>query len=562
MIRRFVTVLGVFTFLAGVIGVTSVSAEVIREFQADYTIQADGRVVVTEVVTYDFQETERHGIFRTLSKNHPQGASAWYKERFLDIMVQSVQRNGATAPHQVTDSRSEIEIRIGNPDRTLTGVQEYTIQYVVDGALSATDQGTEFYWNVTGAEWAVPFERITATVSSAEAGLLAEAYACYQGKPGTTTECGAATTTDTGRQFLATDLQPGEELTIAAAVSDAVTSQSTERWSIIWLLLVGLIVWLGGLAVWIWRYRTQANPEYPVVPQYEPYADYLPMYTGLLFDGRLDARDISAGILYLAEQGFLQIKRTEDTVWWLFSTTDYELTLRRPVTEAPTKFLRTVASLLFSEDAAVPQTKRLSELAKYKSKNRAIIKTLQKGLKQDLQDAGFMVRTVTPREVVWLLSPGAALAAASWWWRWEVFIIFIIVAMVLSLVFLLQLRRTARGYEALLHIKGFREFLRLTDSERFTYHNAPEKNPQTFMEYLPYAIALGVEKEWAKVFADITIPQPEWYSDSTQRNFSAMALTNDLSSFSTALASSSATSGSSGGGSAGGGAGGGGGGSW
>lgn len=547
----------------GLVGVPVAAAEVVQEFTAEYTLQADGRVLVSEEIIYDFQASERHGIFRTLSKQHPQGASAWYKERFLDIAVQSVERNGEVTPYEVTDGRSEIKVRVGDPDRTITGEHRYTIQYTVDGALSTTDRGQEFYWNVTGSEWSVPLARVQARVVAAKAELLADDYACYQGRSGTNQECDSATTTaGAARQFTATNVQPGEELTIAVAVTDAVTPRSTERWSMVWLLLAGLAVWVVGLGVWVWRYRTQDDPDHPIVPQYEPYDDYLPMYTGLLFNGRLDARDIAAGILYLAEQGFLQIERTENKVWWLFSTTDYELTLQRPITDAPTRFLRTVATLLFTESATVPQTKRLSELEKYKSKNRKIIVNLQKELQKDLQDAGFMVRTVTVKEIGWAFVPGIILAILAWWWQWEVVAMVVGVAVVVVLVLVLQPRRTARGYDALLHIKGFREFLRLTDSERFTFHNAPAKNPQTFMEYLPYAIALGVEKEWAEVFADVTIPQPEWYSDTTQRSFSAVALTNDLSSFSSALASSSATSGSSGGGSAGGGAGGGGGGSW
>ena len=119
-----------------------------------------------------------------------------------------------------------------------------------------------------------------------------------------------------------------------------------------------------------------------------------------------------------------------------------------------------------------------------------------------------------------------------------------------------------KGYEALNHLEGFKLFLTVTDKERFEFHNAPAKSPQLFMEYLPYAIALGVEKEWAKVFSDITIPQPDWYSGGSVAAFSATDFTSDISAFSSSFSSSSGTSGSSGGGGVGGGGGGGGGGSW
>ena len=103
----------------------------------------------------------------------------------------------------------------------------------------------------------------------------------------------------------------------------------------------------------------------------------------------------------------------------------------------------------------------------------------------------------------------------------------------------------------------------MTDKERFEFHNAPEKSPELFMEYLPYAIALGVEEKWAKVFEGILIPKPDWYSDGDFANFSALSFTKDIGVFSKTLAansSNSGTEGSSGGGFSGGGGGRGGGG--
>ena len=109
-------------------------------------------------------------------------------------------------------------------------------------------------------------------------------------------------------------------------------------------------------------------------------------------------------------------------------------------------------------------------------------------------------------------------------------------------------------------------FLSVTEKERYTFFNAPEKSPELFMKYLPYAIAFKVEKEWSKVFEGITMPNPSWYEGGSMSTFSATALASDIGAFSSSVVSSSTsssgTSGSSGGGSSGGGGGGGGGGSW
>ena len=74
------------------------------------------------------------------------------------------------------------------------------------------------------------------------------------------------------------------------------------------------ILWLLYFARSIYRLRTKDRFNKPVIAQYEPIKGYLPMYTGVLYDGQLDPRDITAGIIYMAEQGFIKIKRTEKKV--------------------------------------------------------------------------------------------------------------------------------------------------------------------------------------------------------------------------------------------------------
>jgi uncharacterized membrane protein len=108
-------------------------------------------------------------------------------------------------------------------------------------------------------------------------------------------------------------------------------------------------------------------------------------------------------------------------------------------------------------------------------------------------------------------------------------------------------------------------------------HAAPAKTAQLYERLLPYAIALGVENEWAKQFSGVLHDaaqgsegngyQPAWYNGTSLSHFGAAAFGSALSaSLSTTIASSStapgSSSGSSGGGSSGGGGGGGGGGGW
>jgi len=95
-----------------------------------------------------------------------------------------------------------------------------------------------------------------------------------------------------------------------------------------------------------------------------------------------------------------------------------------------------------------------------------------------------------------------------------------------------------------------------------------ENAPELFEKYLPYAMALRVEKKWVQAFAGVAMQPPQWYQGGYGSGFQASFLVNDLNAMSTqaggAMASSPRSAGGSGfgggGGSGGGGGGGGGGG--
>lgn len=134
---------------------------------------------------------------------------------------------------------------------------------------------------------------------------------------------------------------------------------------------------------------------------------------------------------------------------------------------------------------------------------------------------------------------------------------------------------TRRGRDVMDRIMGFRMFLAAAEKDRLNFAHPPQKTPELFEKFLPYAVALGVENEWADQFTDVFAQfqrdhghayAPSWYAGGlSTRGFS----TGDIASFSSGIsdaASSAAypggSSGSGGGGSSGGGGGGGGGGGW
>jgi uncharacterized membrane protein YgcG len=68
--------------------------------------------------------------------------------------------------------------------------------------------------------------------------------------------------------------------------------------------------------------------------------------------------------------------------------------------------------------------------------------------------------------------------------------------------------RTIAGARALEGILGFEDFLSHVEADRF---NRMIKTPEMFEKFLPYAMALGVEKNWSKAFQGIYTQPPQWY---------------------------------------------------
>ena len=540
------------------------SAEVIKSFNSDITLADDGSFIVEEVIVYDFEGVERHGIFRNIRDSHAQESSSWFKDREIKLELLSVTMDGQSVAN-VIEPYDGLSVRIGDADKTITGTHEYRISYAVNGAISIYEDGSEMYWNVTGDEWEVPILSATANIYANE-GLLGDERTCYSGYDGDGTNC-EVVGNDNLISFAASNLSPGQQLTIANQVFLSKPPRIIETINLSWLPIAIIIIWFGILAVFLYRWRTEYKIKAPIIAQYEPLPDFKPMFSGVLMDHRLDPNDISAGIVHLAEQGFIAIKRTEEKVFGLFNVSDYEITLKRPIAETESTFQSELLKLLFKDDDVPNVVTRLSILRNNttnKQKNAALIQKLQKAVTKDLTVRGYfesgwsLLNILLPICGIVVLALVLIAAFSDTAFLVEQIAITTIVSFV---IFAVSVNRyTQKGYEALNHLKGFKEFMSVTDKERFEFHNAPEKSPEQFMAFLPYAIALGVEKKWTKLFEDMQIESPSWYSSAgTAAAFNATAFSSELGAFTGAFTSSS---GSSGGGSSGGGSGGGGGGSW
>jgi uncharacterized membrane protein len=149
-----------------------------------------------------------------------------------------------------------------------------------------------------------------------------------------------------------------------------------------------------------------------------------------------------------------------------------------------------------------------------------------------------------------------------------------IIALVNVTFFHLLRAPTIVGRKVMDEIEGFGLYLSVAEAEWMNMPKAPEMSADLFEQYLPYAVALGVEKPWSDAFeghlrrimpADAAkrAYRPRWYHGDWSSRSLGRATSGMVSSLSSSMTvAMPSSSGSGGGGSSGGGGGGGGGGGW
>lgn len=559
----------------------------ITDFASTITIFANGQVQVTETITADFGDNNKHGIYRNLPYIYKNTDGS---QTYTQLTVQDVKRNGQREPYSLQKNDSQLQIKIGSANRTVTGTQVYTLTYLATGVLRSYTSFDELYWNATGNDWDATIQKASATVTLPKDGMLQST--CYFGPEGSTQQCPSSHTANQAT-FSSGQLSPGEGMTIAAGYKKGLVPILTvakpksfveQLFEPINIIIFALIVVLGsGLIIYRWlRYgrdywsnnvpftdRTSQGTIRPigahetVTVEFTPPEDLRPAEIGVLMDERADTLDVTATIIDLATRGFLKI--TEVKKQWTFGKTDYILSKTKKAPQDLLPYERLLYDKLFADRDEVIVSTLKQEF--YKD-----LKDVKERLYEDVVNKNFfisnpqsvrtkylvagMLLTALPIVVVVIssgfLTPAIAVTAAG----------ISVVGLVLLVFSRFMSYRTSYGHGLYLRARGYKRFIDGAEAYRQQFY---EKH-NLFDEILPYAIVFGLTEKFAKAMKDMGIepPQPSWYTGSTpfRPYYFASQVQGFSTSLSSAMAATPSSSGSGGGGFSGGGFGGGGGGSW
>ena len=510
----------------------------------------------------------------------------------------------------MTEQSGRTRLRVGDPDRIVTGRHSYVLSYVLHGHLNALDDHDELFWQATGTEWTVPIGNVTVDVVT-PGGI--QASRCLAGPPDSESPCGAAEVRDETQAVFAQDtLAPGEGLTVVVGLAKgAVTVAPPDlhdrfmRLPVSWAVGAAAVLVLGTAAAcalaWnrLGRDRKfaavplgltpapgQAAAEQPVALSGEPAPAVAfvpprgvrPALAGVLVAERVRPQHVSATIVDLAVRGHLRI---EELPAGGAGGGGRDWQLRRS-TAAPPDELAPFEQSLMAKLFAGRDLVLLSQL-------RGSFAPQFRQVSGQLADAGlragwFRRRPRTSSQATGCVIAGVlavvtvpmaafAVLGGALFLGWPVLVVagaVVVSAAIVGITVYAIPARTALGRAMWAQVLGFRRYLETAEADQLRDDDAAAR----FTRYLPYALVFGLADRWSRVLGQLNQAgrqvSVDWYAGPALNNivwlgpamsdFSSSTSSN--MSYSPSSSSAGGSSGFSSSSSVGGGSGGGGGGSW
>ncbi|MDD2376522.1 MAG: DUF2207 domain-containing protein [Clostridia bacterium] len=584
----------------------------------------DIKLVVNENNIIDVTETidayfniNKHGIFRKLPLRNKverlDGTISNNRVKISNILI-SDQAN-------VYNENEYKIIKIGNPNSTLIGAQNYTIKYLYNLGNDTGKNYDELYFNLIGTEWDTTIDNITFTIempkefNKDKVGFSSgNRYSTYSND---------VTFMVSGNTIKGTcnkKLNPGEALTVRLELPEGYFIGATYNLDYLMLMSLFLPILFALISILLWFKYGKDNKVIETVEFYPP-EDYNSAELGYLYKGASDSKDVISLIVYLANKGYLKIVETEEKVLF-FNNKDFKLVKLKeydgdnPIEKTFFKGLFKSKDEVTSDDLSNEFYITLGKITEILSCDDNKYKIFEKNSLSKkiiiilMIIATFLLITVKPvveftgytSLIFALIFPGVGFTvlfaglfgkipgmpkifALVWglgfggmpWAAMvlpalmidSIYLIIYLSGAVCSCIMCIVLqympKRTKYGNEILGKIRGFKNFLIIAEKDKL--EELVMQDPSYFYNILPYTYVLDISDKWIKKFEIIAVSPPSWYEGSGAFSYSSfsgfmattmISATNSMSS----SPSSSGGGGSSGGGSSGGGSGGGGGGSW
>jgi uncharacterized membrane protein len=602
------------------------SYEHIKSFHSDITVATSGDIYVTETIKVQVEHNNiKRGIYRDFPTLYK---TALLTKSTVNFEVDSVLRNGNSEPFHTEKLSNGVRVYIGSKSQMVErGEQTYTLSYRTNRQIAFMEDHDRFAWNVTGNDWRFSMNSVTAEVHLPDGVSMAmvksEAWTDFAG------EASADYSSEINGNVIKINstkaLEPYQGMTFSLEIPKGFVVDSSNGLldffndNLLWVLMVITLLSLLMFYLLAWH-QVGRDPEPGViVPTFYPPKDISPAAMRYVLEEKADHKNFTAALINLAVKGYVKLKKI---------SSGYQVT-KLDVSGKQVRSLSSGEHIIMSRLLGASRNSIVIDKS-YDSKVKTAIKQVSDRLKSEFKakcfkdnamlgvfgmgisvlvlvffmmhmnmfDLGSISGILLPlfftgfalfmvfksnRGIIssiailvhglfMAIGFGATMGGISK----EVVILSVFLVVVNGVFFYLLKSPTPFGRELMDKIEGFKLYLSTAEQHRLDIMHPPEMTSDLFEEYLPYAMAMGVENQWSERFANHLKASgtdtssynyhPNWYSGG---QFNLSGSSGGFSDFSRGMATTisaaavpPSSSSSGGGGFSGGGGGGGGGGGW
>jgi uncharacterized membrane protein YgcG len=564
----------------------AIAAERITSFTSDVAIGADSSLTVKETIALVSEGSEiKRGINRDFPTIYKDNRGLRYVVGFEVLGVTRDGHDEPYAVLSIDNGKririGSADVFLDN------GPHVYEITYRTTRQLGYFEGFDELYWNVTGNSWTFPIERAEAIIQLPPGAAIKQhaEYTGRQGESGHDAEV-TQSSGDRYQARTTRTLAPYEGFTVAVGWPKGVVTPPTEIEKAEDAVKdnVGLFTILGGVLLsflyyfFAWLRVGRDPPKGNIIPLFSPPSGLGPAGTRYVWKQKFDEKAFAASLVGLAvkgrariveNNGHFSIDRKEDASQ---SLTRAETALYQAMPRGMTELEKVNHAKVGAMKSALEETLEkehqgvsflrnlkwlwggvvLSVVAMVTGAFLLPSEDAAMGILLSVWSGVFLSIFLT---VGWALVKGL-LSTTSFWGRLGsifslaflapffiggalvptilvfgmgtaglyVFTAGSVLLIIMAFVFHKLLRApTVSGRKLLDQIEGFRMYMTTAEEERLKVLHPPEKTPELFERYLPYALALDCENEWNAKFAAVlaaagaaaaagVAASPTWYS--------------------------------------------------
>lgn len=566
--------LSIFIFILLVVQTTVFAKEtfVITDYNVDIDVNTKREYHIKENINTTFTQSS-HGIIRSIP----------LKSSVEEYMIRNV--NVSDDEFKKNNDNGELKIKIGDPDKKITGDHIYNISYTLHHIKDDATDGDYAYLNLIGTEWDTTIDNALITLNMPTDQF--DDITLTTGNYGLKDKNAQYSVSDSTITVNAQNLSSNEGITIMVKMPEGTFADAPDSFypysNIISNILCGVSIAVLLIAVVLFLMFGRDKNIISILEFYPP--DNLnPVELGYVKNGKVNSSDVTTLIFYWASKGYLNFEDTGKGNYTLYklkemlpnSVPDYEYTAFNNLWSCGSndtvtnKDLRdTYYSTVGIVSLKAPSVfSGIRELLDKKAKSMSIISMSLAIISLTITSliTGYYNSTLGVQLVVSVFSsfilcivfpsikynsPIKRKLFANIFHTGLTIVIMICLSMIIGyfinsngtfsyvktifiagmatltgLFSFMTQKRTDYAHNLLERVVGFKDFL--VTAEKDKLEMLIDETPSYFYDILPYALVLDVTDKFANKFADLVTQPPDWYSSTDAHTFSTIMMMNNI----------------------------------